>query len=65
MASHLEQVPSDGADGVGAQAEALVVTIEAPGMQRADRLALVRWAIDHCPVTDAIARPVPIELDVR
>jgi len=41
------------------------VTIEAPGMQRADRLALARWAVDHCPVTDALSRAVPIELDVR
>jgi uncharacterized OsmC-like protein len=41
------------------------VTLEAPGMQRADRLALVRWALDHCPVTDALARPVPIDLDVH
>lgn len=41
------------------------VMIEAPGMQRADRVALARWAVDHCPVTDAMARAVPIELDVR
>ncbi len=41
------------------------VTLEAPGMQRADRVALVRWALDHCPVTDALARPIPVELDVR
>lgn len=41
------------------------ITIEAPGMQRAERLALGRWAVDHCPVTDAIARAVPIEVDVR
>jgi uncharacterized OsmC-like protein len=41
------------------------VTLEAPGMQRADRAALVRWAVDHCPVTNALTRSVPIELDVR
>ncbi|HET9682027.1 MAG TPA: OsmC family protein [Candidatus Limnocylindrales bacterium] len=41
------------------------VMIEAPGMQRADRVALARWAVDHCPVTDAMARAVPIEVDVR
>jgi uncharacterized OsmC-like protein len=41
------------------------VSIEAPGMQKADRVALARWAVDHCPVTDALARAVPIELDVR
>jgi uncharacterized OsmC-like protein len=41
------------------------VTLEAPGMQRPARRTLVKWAIDHCPVTDALARVVPIELDVR
>jgi uncharacterized OsmC-like protein len=28
------------------------------------RNALARWALDHCPVTDTAARPVPIELEV-
>lgn len=28
------------------------------------RMALVRWALDHCPVTDTIGRPVPIELEL-
>jgi hypothetical protein len=26
--------------------------------------ALAKWAIDHCPVTDAIARAVPLELEI-
>ena len=41
------------------------VSIEAPGSQRPDRVALARWAVDHCPVTDALSRPVPLDLDVR
>lgn len=41
------------------------VTLEAPGMQRTDRQALVRWAVEHCPVSDALARVVPLELDVH
>ena len=54
-------------DGVpaGPLSTRIDVTLEAPGMQRAERLALARWAVDHCPVTDALARAVPIELDVR
>ncbi|HYL40761.1 MAG TPA: OsmC family protein [Candidatus Binatus sp.] len=55
----------DDAVPAGPLSTRIEVTIEAPGMQRADRLAIARWAIDHCPVTDAIARPVPIELDVH
>jgi uncharacterized OsmC-like protein len=27
--------------------------------------ALVRWAVAHCPVTDAVLRAVPLEVDVR
>ncbi len=41
------------------------ISIEAPGMQRPDRLALATWAVDHCPVTESLTRAVPIELDVR
>ena len=41
------------------------ITLEAPGMQRADRVALAHWAVEHCPVSDAITRAVPIEVDVR
>lgn len=54
-------------DGVpaGPISSRIEVTIEAPGMSRPDRVALARWAVDHCPVTDAMARVVPIELDVR
>lgn len=54
-----DQVPA------GPLAMRIEITIEAPGMQRADRVALARWAVDHCPVTESMARPVPIELDVR
>ena len=28
------------------------------------REALARWALDHCPVSDTVARPVPIELEL-
>jgi uncharacterized OsmC-like protein len=49
----------------GPIATRIEVSLEAPGIPRADRLALVRWAVGHCPVTDALAREVPIELDVR
>ena len=26
--------------------------------------AIVRWGIDHCPVCDAVKRPVPLEVQV-
>ncbi len=41
------------------------ISIEAPGMQRPDRLALASWAVAHCPVTEGLQRAVPVEIDVR
>jgi uncharacterized OsmC-like protein len=55
----------DEAVPAGPLATRIEVTLEAPGMLPSDRQALVRWAVEHCPVTDALSRPVPIELEVR
>lgn len=38
------------------------VAVSAPGRATKEVDALVRWAVDHCPVSDAIGRPVPVEV---
>jgi uncharacterized OsmC-like protein len=40
------------------------VDIAARGASRDDLEAIVSWAVDHCPVTDAIRRAVPIEVEL-
>jgi uncharacterized OsmC-like protein len=40
------------------------VAISAPGRTSEEVDALVRWAVDHCPVSDAIKRPVPVEVAI-
>ena len=42
----------------------VAVTAGVPGIDRETVEALVRWAVDHCPVTDAIRRAVPLEIVV-
>jgi uncharacterized OsmC-like protein len=42
----------------------VVVAIVTRTASRNDVAALASWAIEHCPVTDAIARTVPLELDI-
>jgi uncharacterized OsmC-like protein len=40
------------------------VLISAPGVARTEIEDLVTWAVDHCPVTDAIRRAVPVEVEI-
>jgi len=54
----------DDAISAGALSMKVVVRITAAGMGRPEREAIARWALDHCPVADTAARPVPIELEV-
>jgi uncharacterized OsmC-like protein len=42
----------------------IVVAIDATGLDRQATQALAAWAVEHCPVSDAIARAVPLELEV-
>ena len=42
----------------------VVVAIDATGLDRQGVEALAAWAVEHCPVSDAIARAVPLELEV-
>jgi uncharacterized OsmC-like protein len=48
----------------GALSMKVVVRFGAGGPAGAAREALARWALEHCPVADTAARPVPIELEV-
>lgn len=48
----------------GALSVKVVVRFSGLGIGRDASEALARWALDHCPVTDSVARPVPIELEV-
>ncbi len=42
----------------------VVVAIDATRLDHQGAEALAAWAIEHCPVSDAIARAVPVELEV-
>jgi uncharacterized OsmC-like protein len=49
----------------GALSARVVVTIDAPGLDRGTLESLAAWAVEHCPVTDTIARAVALSVDVR
>ena len=54
----------DDAIPAGALSVKVVVRFAGPKIGHEAGAALARWALDHCPVTEASARPVPIELEV-
>ncbi len=49
----------------GALSTRIMVSIDAPGIARPVLEELVRWAVGHCPVTDSVARAVPMEVVIR
>jgi len=55
---------SDALIDAGALSVKVVVRFSGLDIGSEAREALARWALDHCPVTDSVARPVPIELEV-
>jgi uncharacterized OsmC-like protein len=55
----------DRAIRAGAISVKVVVTIDAPGAARDQVEGLAQWALDHCPVTESIARQVPVALEIR
>ena len=55
----------DEAIPAGALSTKVMVSIDAPDVERVDLEALAAWAVAHCPVTDTIAREVPLALEVR
>jgi uncharacterized OsmC-like protein len=48
----------------GALSTKVVVSIDAPGLDRQALEALAAWAVEHCPVSDTITRAVPLSLEV-
>ena len=54
----------DAAIPAGALSMKVVVRFGSDSLGREALEALARWALDHCPVSDTAARPVPIELEV-
>lgn len=53
----------DQAVPAGALSMKIVVAIDAPGLDRAAMESMVAWAVEHCPVTDTIARAVPLSIE--
>ena len=50
-------------DGTPAGPLSARVEVELTGAASAEKLeALCRWALDHCPVVDAVRRAVPMEV---
>ena len=52
----------DAATPAGPLSMRVAVTIAAPGVDRAQLEAVVAWAVEHCPVTDAVERAIPLEV---
>jgi uncharacterized OsmC-like protein len=55
----------DPAIPAGALSTKVVVLLDGPDLDAATKQSLVDWAIEHCPVTDTIARAVPISVELR
>jgi uncharacterized OsmC-like protein len=55
----------DSAIPAGALTMRIVVAIDAPDMETPTWEAIVAWAVEHCPVTDTIAREVPVAVELR
>jgi uncharacterized OsmC-like protein len=49
----------------GALSTRVTVEVDAMGSSREAVAELVAWAVEHCPVTNTIARAVPISIEVR
>jgi uncharacterized OsmC-like protein len=53
----------DAAVPAGPLSTRIAVSVRGSGTD-AELDELVRWAVDHCPVVDAVRRPVPVEVDI-
>jgi uncharacterized OsmC-like protein len=49
----------------GALSTKIVVSADVADLDRQGVEALAAWAVNHCPVSDSIARAVPVSLEVR
>lgn len=54
----------DDAIPAGALSMRVSVSLTEVSIDRAAFEAVVRWAVDHCPVTDTTARAVPLEIEL-
>ncbi len=54
----------DPAIPAGALSARVVVTIDADA-DPATTEAIARWAVERCPVTESLGRPIPLEIEVR
>jgi uncharacterized OsmC-like protein len=54
----------DGSVPAGPLSMRVGVRLTADGVDRADIQSLVSWAVDHCPVADAVRRAVPVAVEV-
>jgi uncharacterized OsmC-like protein len=54
------------ADEVPAGPMSIKITVRAESQQDEGTVReVITWALQHCPVDDAVRRPVPVELDIR
>lgn len=54
----------DDAIPAGALSVRVVVAMDAPTLNAADKAAMIEWAVEHCPVTDTIRRAVAVSIDL-
>ncbi len=54
----------DPAIPAGALSMRISVSVDAPGLEGQALDELARWAVDHCPVSDSVARAVPVDVEV-
>ena len=43
----------------------LAIRVGAAGTEAAEIEHLVNWAVDHCPVADAVRRAVPVDVEIE
>jgi uncharacterized OsmC-like protein len=43
----------------------VAVRLKAPHVDQAELRALVDWAVEHCPVTDAVRRAIPMTVELE
>ena len=48
----------------GALSMRVSVSVSEVAVDRATFEAVVRWAVEHCPVTDTVGRAVPLEIEL-
>jgi uncharacterized OsmC-like protein len=54
----------DAATPAGPLSMRISIALAADGDQAAQLEAVGAWAVDHCPVSDTVRRPIPVQVDV-